>query len=105
MKTGKWRIVAVILVCLMVSVLFAGCGNTYRITVTRGKDFVFDCPKRAKVGETVTVETAYVTDADMYFFVNGDPDLAVISRDGKYQFVMPDCDVSIEVSVVANGLA
>ena len=85
-------LLAVLTVC---AVLFF---STYhRITVVSGAQHVFKCPKFAKPGQTVTVMTAVVSDGELY--VNGvDGDFV---RLGEYQFVMPDHDVALKVTVIA----
>ena len=87
----------------VLSLLFAGCLGTHKIIIEAGDEDLVSCPKRAKAGETVTVETVSVTDADLFLIVDGvslDP-----IREGYYQFEMPDHDVSIKVVIKSNGLA
>ena len=79
----------------------SGCMGKYKITYD--KDDVYNCPKSAKAGETVTFETVVVCDADLYVYINGEELKPV--REGYYEFVMPEEDVTITVSIVANGLA
>ncbi len=87
----------------ILSLLVTGCLGSHRIIVESGDEDLVNCPKRAKAGETVTVETVVVTDADLYLIVDGvnlDP-----IKEGYYQFEMPDHDVSIKVVIKSNGLA
>ena len=87
----------------ILSLLVAGCLGSHRIIVESGNEDLVNCPKRAKAGETVTVETVLVTDADLYLIVDGvslDP-----IKEGYYQFEMPDHDVNIKVVIKSNGLA
>ncbi len=61
---------------------------------------VTKCPKYAKAGDMVDVETVFVTDAYLELFVNGvrvEP-----LMEGSYVFRMPDNDVRIETRVVAD---
>ena len=87
----------------ILSLLVTGCLGSHRIIVESGDEDLVNCPKRAKAGETVTVETVLVTDADLYLIVDGvslDP-----IKEGYYQFEMPDHDVNIKVVIKSNGLA
>lgn len=89
-------LLAVLMVC---TVLFF---STYhRITVISGEKFVHKCPKFARPGDTVTVMTSVISDGELY--VNGVDGHFV--RLGEYQFVMPDEDVELKVTVIAfpNG--
>ena len=79
----------------------SACANRYKITYD--EKLVFDCPKTAEAGETVRFETVMVTDADLYVYLNG-VELEPV-KEGYYEFVMPEADVMIEVSIVSNGLA
>lgn len=91
-------------VALVSSLILTSCLGGHKITFSSGEDLVDECPKRAKAGELVTLTTAVVTDADMY--VNGGPDIVIETvSDGVYQFVMPDHDVELSITVIANGLA
>ena len=77
------------------AVLFSGYR---RITVISGDRFVHQCPKYAKPGQTVTVMTSVISDGELY--VNGVDGTFI--RPGEYQFVMPDNDVELKVTVIAN---
>ncbi len=99
------KTISISLVVLLAAALLAGCGSGYKITVGSGADLLDHCPKSAEAGETVTVTTMCVTDADMFVRVNGDPDFGHFVRDGEYEFVMPAEDVEISIVVVSNGLA
>ena len=88
---------------LILSVMITGCLGTHKIEIEPGKDEIVSCPKRAKAGETVTVETVSVSDADLFFYLDG-VELKPV-KEGFYQFEMPDHDVSIKVVVVSNGMA
>ena len=85
-----------LLAVLMMGTVLVGCSR-YRITVISGEKFVHKCPKSAKTGETVTVMTSVVSDAELY--VNGVDGKFV--RLGEYQFVMPDHDVELKVTVIS----
>ena len=107
MNNGK-RITTTVICCLCCALMlaaFAGCGSSHKITVAEGEEFLADCPKSAKAGETVTIETCIVCDADLYLSVNGDADFGEFVRDGVYEFEMPDEDVVVKVWVISNGLA
>ena len=86
-----------LLLALLMCMALLGCSR-HRITVISGETFVHKCPKTARTGETVTVETSVVSDAELY--VNGVDGKFV--RPGEYQFVMPDNDVELKVTVIAN---
>ena len=78
----------------------------YNITISPDTEdyMVYQCPASARAGETVVVDIAFVTDADVYVSVNGDTDYGSFSSEG-YTFVMPEEDVEIKVWAVGNGLA
>ena len=97
---------AIIVTLLLAMALgIAACGG-YRITVREGdEELVTDVRKRAEAGETVTVTTVSVCDADLYVSVNGDNDFGRFVSDGVYEFVMPEEDVEIAVVIISNGLA
>ena len=87
----------------ILSLLISGCFGGHKIIVETGDEDLVSCPKRAKTGETVTVETVIVSDADLYLIVDG-VNVEPI-REGYYEFEMPDHDVSIKVVIKSNGLA
>ena len=93
------KVLAGLLSCL----LLFGCAGGHSITIVSGEQYVEKAPKKAKAGETVTITTLMVTDADLYVNVNGVEVTKV--REGVYEFVMPDADVEVKVTVIANGLA
>ena len=80
---------------MMCTVLFFA--TYHRITVISGEKFVYKCPKSARTGDTVTVETSVISDGELY--VNGVE--GAFLRPGEYQFTMPDHDVELKVTVVA----
>ena len=89
---------------MLISLSLSGCFGYHRITVRSDhKENVTSYPKFAKAGDTVTIETVCVTDADMYVRANGVECRLV--KDGVYEFVMPDSNVEITVVIVSNGLA
>lgn len=79
----------------------SGCSDRYKITYD--PEEVFHCPKSAKAGETVSFETLVVCDADLFAYLNGVEIKPV--REGYYEFIMPEADVSIDIVIVSNGLA
>ena len=106
MRKRRWiYAVAACLCCTLMLTAFAGCGSSHKITVAEGEDLLGDCPKSAKAGEIVTIETCAVCDADLYLSVNGDVDFGKFVEDCVYEFEMPDEDVVIKVWVISNGLA
>ena len=94
-KALKRSCVILLILTLMLPCLTACSSHTYKINVVSGKDLVTSCPKKAKAGETVTIETVFVTDADLYLSVDGQKLKHL--KDGSYEFTMPDHDVSIDV--------
>ena len=88
--------IGLLLAVLLLGTVLVGCSR-HRITVISGEKFVHKCPKSARTGETVTVMTSVVSDAELY--VNGVDGKFV--RLGEYQFVMPDHDVELKVTVIA----
>ena len=97
MKKRALISITLLLAVLMMCMALVGCSR-HRITVISGEKFVHKCPKTARTGETVTVETSVVSDAELY--VNGVDGTFI--RPGEYQFVMPDNDVELKVTVIAN---
>ena len=87
---------------LSLALFLSSCLGTHSIRIVSGEQFLDECPKRAKPGETVTLTTVIVSDADLY--VNGNVEFDQKS-DGVFEFVMPDYDVEIKITVIANGLA
>ena len=97
MKRNKLIVtIALLLLVLLLGMVLGGCSR-HRITVVSGERFVFKCPKHANTGDTVTVMTSVVSDGELY--VNGVDGRFV--RLGEYQFVMPDHDVELKVTVIA----
>ena len=89
---------------MLLSISLSGCFGYHRITVRSDhKENVTSCPKFAKAGDTVTIETVSVTDADIYVRANGSECTCI--QDGVYEFVMPDSNVEITVVIKSNGLA
>ena len=103
MNRKTWIVMGCLLLTVMIALtatLISGIGR-HRITVISGEKFVHKCPKSARTGETVTVMTSVVSDAELY--VNGVDGKFI--RPGEYQFTMPDHDVELKVTVIAfpNG--
>ena len=103
MKKTTVRMAALLLAVLMLAAL-AGCAGE-KIYIEEGKDLIVSCPRRAKPGDTVTVETMCVTDADLYVSVNGSKEGVTCERDGVFTFVMPQGGARVKAWVVSNGLA
>ena len=91
----------IIIICLILAIVLIGLvvlNVSYRkITVVSGKQHVFKCPRYARPGQEVTVETAVVCDAELY--VNGVD--GEFKSPGRYVFTMPDEDVELKVTVIA----
>ena len=93
-----------IFTAILLSLSLSGCFGYHKITVRKNhQENVTSYPRRAKAGETVTIYTVSVTDADLYVNYNGISCKYV--EEGVYEFVMPDCDVEITVVIKSNGLA
>ena len=93
---------------LLLLLMIAGCSQAsdqYKITVASGEEYVEQCPKTAKAGDTVHFQVLFVTDADMHISINGDEEYGSFAEDEGYEFIMPEKDVRIDVWVVTNGLA
>ena len=99
MKKRILIITAAVLVLLAIALAaFAAYRATHRpITVVSGKQYVDECPGYARPGQEVTVTTVVVTDAEIY--VNGVD--GTYTRPGVYQFIMPDEDVELKVTVIS----
>ena len=96
------KIAGVILLAAAV-VLFVVLSGFHRIETGSDSRYIESCPRYARTGETVTVHAAMVTDADLYFYVDG-AEVQPLNP-GVYQFVMPDHKVRISITVRSNGLA
>ena len=88
------RVLMGILVLLLAFIISA-CGQSYRIKVVGGADLVTECPKSAKVGETVTVKTKDVADGWLEVYANGKETKAI--QESVFEFTMPEQDVEIKV--------
>ena len=89
---------------LMMSLLLNGCFGYYSIKVVSGKDYMDKCPKRAKPGQTVTITTVVVTDANLYVNSNDDTEIKKISE-GVYEFIMPEHDIELKITIISNNKA
>ena len=95
-KSARKRLVAALL--LSTILLLSGCvGNKHKITVATHQDLVVSCPKSAKAGDTVKIETMTVTDGE----INVTSHQVEIKRinDGLYEFTMPDENVEIRIGL------
>ena len=97
MKKKHWITVGIVLAVLLIGVLLLS-GSFRRITVVSGAQFIDRCPRLARPGQEVTVTTAVVSDGEIY--VNGADGKYV--RPGVYVFIMPDADVQLRLTVVAD---
>ena len=85
----------IVLLVLLLALSLCACGNRYHIHVTGGADLVISCPKTAKAGETVTIETKCVTDGWVEVSASGTEVTAV--QEDVFQFVMPKQNVDVRV--------
>jgi len=89
---------------MSLALLLSSCFGRHSIKVVSGEQFLDKCPKSGKPGEKITVYTAVVTDADLY--LNGNNGLEITEiRDGVFEFIMPDYDVELKITVISNGMA
>lgn len=88
---------------LLTAFALSGCFSYHKINFDNSDRNIISCPKRAKEGEVVKLETVSVTDADLYVYLDC-VELKPI-REAYYEFTMPDHDVEIEVMIISNGLA
>lgn len=88
------RVLSFFLIFLLAFTLCA-CGRSYRISLDGATDLVISCPKTAKAGETVTVETKCVTDGWVEVTAGGAEVTAV--QGDLFRFVMPAQDVEVRV--------
>jgi hypothetical protein len=88
-------------IILLAVLTLGGCMGYHKVSYDSSD--IVSCPKRAKTGDIVIVETVSVCDADIYVYVNG-TELDPI-KEGYYEFTMPDHDVEVTTKIVSNGLA
>lgn len=94
----KKLIAALAAMLVIVLIALAVLSFSFRkITVVSGKQYVDECPRRARPGQEVTVTTVVVSDGEIY--VSGADGAWV--RPGVYVFTMPDEDVDLKVTVIA----
>lgn len=94
------KLIAVLLVLLIIMPQ-AGCLGGHRITVTKGKELLDTCPRSAKEGETVTVQTMVITEG--YVIIKVDGVTYKEEGPGTFHFVMPDHDVEITIHAIVTG--
>ena len=85
----------ILVLALLMILTLGSCGRIYRIKQTGAADLVISCPKTAKAGDTVTVETKCVTDGWVEVTASGAEVTAV--QGDLFQFVMPAQDVEVQV--------
>ena len=98
MSKMKKKSYILLLSCMLI--FLCGCGNTYKIKVVGGEDLVVSCPKAAKAGETVSIETKSVTDGWVEVTASGTEVKAV--RGDLFQFVMPNDNVDVRILFVGD---
>ena len=97
----KKRIILLVAAVLLLALCLTGCSRLHRIHTPKGTDLITSCPKFARTGDWVEVETVSVTDGWLEISgVNGD-----FENENLYVFIMPDDDVYLKVWVQSNGLA
>ena len=96
------KVMLILMAMLIAANLLNGCApKGHKISFDAKK--VFNCPKRARAGETVRFETVLVCDADLYANIDGVE--VQETRTGRFEFIMPDHDVEIRITIIANGRA
>ena len=95
------RIWAIALAVLVALSLTGGMGGTYHSITVECESFVTSCPPAARAGETVTVETIWVTDGYLDIYVVGAEDGEFITEN-EYQFTMPDNPVTVKGHMYAD---
>ena len=98
------RIWAIVLAVLVTLSLTGGMGGTYYPITVECEGLVRSCPKAARAGETVTVETIWVTDGYLEFHVYGAADGKFITE-SEYQFTMPDGPVTVEGHMIPDDFS
>lgn len=89
---------------MSLALLLSSCFGRHSIKVISGERFLDKCPGSAKPGETVKVLTVLVSDGDLYLNGNNGLEIRKI-KDGEFEFVMPDHDVELKITVISNGMA
>ena len=103
---GKKSCLPVILLFVMITVIcLGGCEKKrYSISIDSGQNLITECPLYASPGDIVTVKTVSVTDGELHMSVNKDASFGEFTREGVYEFVMPDGKAVIDAWVVSDGL-
>ena len=102
----KKRILVLTAVIVFAVLVFTGCAGDYKITnISSNEDAIVECPDSANAGDTVKVETCWVTDAAVYVRINGENIAPDGWPGGEIEFVMPDEDVEIDVGVVSMEMS
>ena len=84
-------------------IFLCACGNIYKIKVVGGEDLLIFCPKSAKAGETVTVETKDVSDGQVEVTASGTEVKAV--QGNLFQFVMPKTNIDVRILFVGDDIS
>lgn len=100
----KWLFIVLIIGLLMNGNRFSTIrAEEFNITIRSGEDMIVNCPKTAKAGEEVEIETMSVTDATLTISVkdprNGE-ELGGYLAEGRYTFIMPEDDVIVDANLV-----
>ena len=90
------------LTVILIALTLTSCFGKHSIKVVSGKDYLDECKKYARPGEVVTVTTIVVSDGNVY--VNSNDDTVITQKAlGIYEFIMPDHDVELKITVIANN--
>lgn len=89
--------------CISAALLSCGADVKHKIEVEeKQNNIILSCPKSARPGEIVSVETCSVCDGEVKITINGE-DTGKFISEGEYEFVMPDCDVKLYAKISTDG--
>lgn len=87
---------------ILLAILLSGCARSYAVKIEAGRELIESCPTHASAGETVTIRTVSITDAELRVTVNGSASGGFI-EESVYQFIMPSQDAAVRVSISTDG--
>lgn len=96
-KKTLWIVAGLVLAAALI-MYGVFCASYHSIKIALGESNVESCPRFARAGQEVTALTLDVCDGEVY--VNGVEGRFI--RPGVFVFTMPDEDVSLKVTVIAN---
>ncbi len=99
----KRKIVIGTAVVFLLALCFGVFLGSYRIRLDGATDLVISCPRRARAGQTVSVQTKDVTDGWVEVTVSGAEVTAV--QGNLFEFVMPEHAVDVRVRFAWEDLS